>query len=334
MTTCGELALLIGRMESDGSLTEAEHRFPGVETQTISLSRDPQFGAVVCDHDVTADLFSIVCEDSGWWLELQTGSGQLLLNESPVEGRTQVSSGDLLRWDDPLAFIAFHAAGNDEISSAQPEEPLAKDDTDELLQTLQQPNQRTAEFRLFDQYYPRVLDVARASVRGADRRVFDEEDIANEAFSEFYAGLADGRFSSLKGADELWAMLICITRRRAIDMLRHVTAARRKPDQLRGESLFAFNSIRDVSTNQGVGKGQKASDIATVDSDEEVEHFLKFLEAWDSEGFLAPVARLKLDGRTNPQIAEEQNRSLRAVERAMQKIRNLWQQHSQRNDRF
>ena len=330
----GELALLVCRKDDDGSLAETEYRFSMRDDQPVLLQCDAVAGAISAPDESSCDLISITATDNQWMLKPTVTSGRLLLNEVAVEGRTKLSSGDLLRWHDPNSFITVHAAGVDDFPDVDASQPTRDAETDELLRTLQQPNQRTAEFRLFDQYYPKVLDVARASVRSSDRRVFDEEDIANEAFSEFYAGLADGRFSSLRGAEELWAMLICITRRRAIDMLRHVSAARRRPEQLRGESLFAFNSIQDVRTDQGVGKSEKISDIAAVESDEEVAHFLEFLEAYDSEGFLAPVARLRLDDRTNSQIAEELGRSLRAVERAMQKIRNLWQQHSERNDRF
>lgn len=333
MAECGELALLVCRKEADGSLSETEHRFSARDDLLVFLQCDSVCGAVVVPDEASCDLMRITVDDDQLMLASSVTSGQLLLNEVVVGAPVKLNSGDLVRWHDSDSFITVHAAGSDDFP-VDASESSGDEEANQLLKTLQQPNQRTAEFRLFDQYYPKVLDVARASVRNSDHRVFDEEDIANEAFSEFYAGLSDGRFSSLKGAEELWAMLICITRRRAIDMLRHVSAARRRPEQLRGESLFAFNSIQDVRTDQGVGKGEKISDIAAVDSDEEVAHFLEFLEAYDSEGLLAPVARLRLDDRTNSQIAEELSRSLRAVERAMQKIRNLWQQHSQRNDRF
>ena len=69
-----------------------------------------------------------------------------------------------------------------------------------------------------------------------------------------------------------------------------------------------------------------------MDDDEEVQFFLDFLAACDDRMPLHRIAALRMDGLTNSEIGEQLGLSLRAVERSAARIRNLWKQHSARND--
>src|SRR4051794_35421101 len=74
--------------------------------------------------------------------------------------------------------------------------------------------------RLWDEYFARLVALARSRLRGAARRVADEEDIALSAFNSFCRGAERGRFPRLNDRDDLWQMLVVITVRKAIDLTR------------------------------------------------------------------------------------------------------------------
>jgi hypothetical protein len=58
-------------------------------------------------------------------------------------------------------------------------------------------------------------------LRATSRRVADEEDVALSAFDSFCAGAERGRFPDLKDRDNLWALLVTITARKAADLAQH-----------------------------------------------------------------------------------------------------------------
>jgi hypothetical protein len=70
---------------------------------------------------------------------------------------------------------------------------------------------------LWTRYFATVVRVARGSLRNSSRATRDEEDIALSAFDSFFAAAARGRFPRLDNRDDLWRILVTITRRKAID---------------------------------------------------------------------------------------------------------------------
>src|SRR5881392_3150310 len=74
---------------------------------------------------------------------------------------------------------------------------------------------------IWDRYFPRLVELARARYWGASRRVADEEDVALSAFDSFCRGAAQGRFPQLDDRDDLWQLLLVITERKAIDLVQH-----------------------------------------------------------------------------------------------------------------
>ena len=83
-----------------------------------------------------------------------------------------------------------------------------------------------------EQYFARMVDLARSRLRAAPRRgrdaASDEEDAALSAFDSLCAGLARGRFPQLADRDDLWRLLVVITTRKVR------AQARRRLRQRRG----------------------------------------------------------------------------------------------------
>jgi hypothetical protein len=91
------------------------------------------------------------------------------------------------------------------------------------LQTLQT-GEDAAGRPLWDHYCTRLVNLARAKLRGAPRRAADEEDVALSVFDSLCRGIEERRICDLKGRDDLWRLLVVLTARKA---LRHVQYERR-----------------------------------------------------------------------------------------------------------
>jgi hypothetical protein len=66
---------------------------------------------------------------------------------------------------------------------------------------------------LWERYFQRLVDQARARLRATPRRVADEEDVALSVFDSFCRGAERGRFPQLSDRDDLWRLLVVITGR-------------------------------------------------------------------------------------------------------------------------
>src|SRR5207245_808726 len=55
----------------------------------------------------------------------------------------------------------------------------------------------------------------------APRQAADEEDVALSAFAAFCRGIQEGLFPRLSNRDDLWRLLVAITLRKVIDLMRY-----------------------------------------------------------------------------------------------------------------
>src|SRR5438105_11118264 len=74
--------------------------------------------------------------------------------------------------------------------------------------------------KLWERYFRRLVGLAAKKLRGVPRRAADEEDVALSAFDSFCRGLEDGRFPQLRDRNNLWALLVTITARKARKVVR------------------------------------------------------------------------------------------------------------------
>src|SRR5947209_8062117 len=92
--------------------------------------------------------------------------------------------------------------------------------------------------RLWEAYFPRLVGLARKRLREAPRRAADEEDVALSAFDSFFDGVARQRFPQLTDRDDLWHVLVTLTARKAVQLIRHEQRQKRGGGAVRGESVF------------------------------------------------------------------------------------------------
>jgi DNA-directed RNA polymerase specialized sigma24 family protein len=92
--------------------------------------------------------------------------------------------------------------------------------------------------RLWDCYFQRLVELAHAKLRAmhVGTAASDEEDAALSVFDSFCAGMARGRFPQLSDRDDLWRLLVTITRRKALDQAERQRRQKRGGGRLRNEA--------------------------------------------------------------------------------------------------
>jgi RNA polymerase sigma factor (sigma-70 family) len=167
-----------------------------------------------------------------------------------------------------------------------------------------------AQQELWNRYFAKLVRRARKQLIGKQDAIVDEEDIATSALNSFFGRIQGGQFPELQDRTGLWPLLVTITARKAINALDRERAAKRSTARL--DDL--------VNVEQLIG-GELSPSFAAEVADE-VRHLFELLH----DDTLRTVARLKLEGYTNPEIAELLNVSERTVCRKLDRIRSEWQE--------
>jgi RNA polymerase sigma factor (sigma-70 family) len=197
---------------------------------------------------------------------------------------------------------------------------MADDEVTAWIRQLAKGDERVVQ-EIWNQYYDRLVRLARRKLLDGSRRVEDEEDVALSAFSSFCEGAAAGRFPQLQDHGDLWKLLVTITARKAARQLRSARRQKRGSGKVRGESVFMDQ--RDEGQKAGIGDvlGDAPTPEMAALAAEECQRLLALL----SDESLRQVARLKLEGFTNEEIAERLQCAPRTIERKLNRIRECWQ---------
>jgi DNA-directed RNA polymerase specialized sigma24 family protein len=177
--------------------------------------------------------------------------------------------------------------------------------------------------RLWEQYFHRLVGLARVRLQGRVRRgAADEEDVALSAFDSFCRGAAGGRFAELQDRHGLWRLLMTITARKAERLIRDQRRQKRGGGAVLGESALAAPDLDDdgaVGMTQVLGREPTPALAAQVG--EECERLLLALK--DEE--LRSIALWKMAGDTVKEIAVKLDCAPSTVERRLALIRSLWE---------
>src|SRR5262245_48585794 len=159
--------------------------------------------------------------------------------------------------------------------------------------------------KLWECYYERLVSLARARLHAAPRRAADEEDVALSAFDSFFRGAGHGRFPRLDDRDNLWRLLVVITARKALNLVRHERQQKRGAGAVLDEAALgqANATIEQIA-------GTEPTPAFAVQAAEECQR--------------RPIALWKLEGRSNEKLAAKLDCVCRSVERKLWVIRNLW----------
>jgi DNA-directed RNA polymerase specialized sigma24 family protein len=183
-----------------------------------------------------------------------------------------------------------------------------------LIDRLRAGDEDAAE-RLWRRYFPRLVRLARAHLRGLPRRATDEEDVALGAFDSFCRGVEAGRFPRLTGHDALWDLLVTITLRHAAEWRQSETRQKRGGGAVRGDSALASGTGFDALTGDAPDPGFEAAMA------ERVRQLLDRLG--DDE--LRKTAVWKMEGVTNEEVAGRLGCVVATVERRLRLIRAIWE---------
>jgi DNA-directed RNA polymerase specialized sigma24 family protein len=153
----------------------------------------------------------------------------------------------------------------------------------------------------------------------APRKAADEEDVAASVFESICLGAARGRFQELSSRDELWWLLVTITRQKAVSQVRREVRQKRGGGRVRSEADFwPAGGGPTLRLDELIGNSPTPEFLATMD--EEHRRLLSLLR----NDQLRRVALLRLQGWTNEEIAVDLGISSRSVMRKLNLIRERW----------
>jgi RNA polymerase sigma factor (sigma-70 family) len=178
-----------------------------------------------------------------------------------------------------------------------------------------QNGERQAAQQLWDAYFERLMTLALGQLRkrGSKNPAREDcEDVAISAFAGFCQAALAGRFPRLEDRDDLWRVLVVITRRKAAALLERESRAKRGGAWKRADSLLEDVPGREV----GPDETAVAADL-----------YHTLFVRLDDDGLRA-AAELRLKGWTVAEIAESLGCSVPTVERRLRSVRQeaekLW----------
>lgn len=157
---------------------------------------------------------------------------------------------------------------------------------------------------IWDRWFDRLCN--RVNRHSGRLRIHDNEDIASDAFVDFFNALRDGKFSSLSNRSQIWKLLATIAVRKSRDSWRFEFAARR------GGGL-EIHSLEDA--------GHHSSRIAATRRPVTLAIVEELIGSIDDPK-LVRIIRLKMDGMENGDIAHEMNCSIRSVQYMVKELEN------------
>jgi DNA-directed RNA polymerase specialized sigma24 family protein len=176
--------------------------------------------------------------------------------------------------------------------------------------------------RLWQEYFRRLVGLARAKLGDMPRRVADEEDVALSAFHSLCLGAERGKFPELNDRDNLWRLLATITGRKVLNLARDANRQKRGGGDVRGESAFLHANGDDDDSG---GLGEVIGDSPTSDfACQLAEEYNRLLESLSNPELIA-IARYRMEGYEYQEIADKIGKSPSTIERKLRIIRTLWE---------
>ncbi|MCE9554342.1 MAG: RNA polymerase subunit sigma-70 [Planctomycetes bacterium] len=176
--------------------------------------------------------------------------------------------------------------------------------------------------RLWQRYSSRLTNLARQRLRGVSKRVADEEDIAQSVFHSLCRGAAAGRLDKINGRDDLWWLLLAITRMKVVDHIRREMAEKRGAGLVVCETELTGDSHPSQVFSLDDLIGHDPTPEFLVILEEEHRRLIELLP----DDRLKKIANARIEGYTNDEVASALEISKRSVERKLQLIRNRWEQ--------
>jgi len=175
---------------------------------------------------------------------------------------------------------------------------------------------------IWERYFTSLVHLARRRLAGVPRAAADEENVVLSALAGFCQAIDQGRFPQLNDRDDLWRVLVCLTERKAIDLIRAEQRLRRGGN---GVEKSGLKNSRHAGRLAGVPDREPTPAFAAQMA-EECQRLLDLL----GDDQLRALTLHKLEGYTNEEIALKLRCALRTVERKLNLIRELWEREMSR----
>jgi RNA polymerase sigma factor (sigma-70 family) len=187
-----------------------------------------------------------------------------------------------------------------------------------------QAGDREAAQKLWERYFRRLVGLAHKKLRDAPRVAADSEDVALSAFASFCTGVDRGHLPQLADRDDLWRLLVTITARKALKTVRDQTRQKRGGGVRPEAALFSPDESSSAGPDLQQIVGREPTPAFAAQVAEECRRLLDKLE----DAGLQTVARAKMEGYTNEEIAAQLDIALSTVERRLRRIRRVWQKET------
>jgi DNA-directed RNA polymerase specialized sigma24 family protein len=176
--------------------------------------------------------------------------------------------------------------------------------------------------KLWERYAHELVDLARRRLGTAPKSAADEEDVAQSVFSSVCRGAQAGRLADIKTRDELWWLLLTITKQKSIDLTRRELAKKRGAGRVGTGARLTTDSQGHTTFGMDDLAGGAPTPEFLVMLDEQYQRLLSKLR----NDLMRQVAISRVEGYTIEEIAGRLSMSVRAVERKLQLIRAQWAQ--------
>lgn len=172
--------------------------------------------------------------------------------------------------------------------------------------------------KIWNDYFGKMVKIARKKLGSVPRRDADEEDVALSAMNSFFQGLTHRKFD-LHHRDDLWKLLVTITARKATAKRRKFFAQKRGSGKVRGESIFGHPEDQSHGISHVLGTEPTPELAVSV-----AENCNLLLDQLQDET-LRQVALWILEGYSSEEIAKKMGCVRRTVERKLARIREIWE---------
>lgn len=142
------------------------------------------------------------------------------------------------------------------------------------------------------------------------------EDVAVSVFESLWRGAQAGRFDDIANRDELWWLLLAMTKHKVVNHIRHATAQKRFPGKV--PASLAAGADDGFSFEELVSQEPTADYTAVLE-----EEYIRLLNLLRDDS-LRQIAVLKLEGYTNEEICQRVNIASATVTRKLRLIRDTW----------
>jgi DNA-directed RNA polymerase specialized sigma24 family protein len=186
---------------------------------------------------------------------------------------------------------------------------------DELFVRLRSGEEKAAQ-ALWNEYSVTLVNLAKQRLGNISLGMTDEEDVALSVFGSICRGAAEGRFTDVTTRDELWWLLLRITRQKAASHIRREMAVKRRINrQPEGK-----DTVDDVPVGIEDLISREPSPDFLITLEEESSRLMQSLR----DDCLRTIVVLRIEGYLVSEIAERLSVSGRTVERKLQLIRDKW----------